>query len=383
MSIQMHSTSTNDNLGQRIHVFIGTKAQYIKTAPLLRLMQERNISYNLIDSGQHASFSSELRKELDVKKPDIFLKSKGNIKTVPEVVSWFIRYMLFAIFCPNSLRRDIFRNSKGICIIHGDTPSTLLAFVLAKRAGLKVAHIEAGLRSYNLFKPFPEEFIRIVCMRFSDYLFAPSEWAYRNIERMRIKGKSYNIGQNTNIEAVHYSLSKKGNTPNIDYEYCLITIHRVETILDKKRLYFVVDLAERIAQDTSVFFVLHDPTRVKLKKYGLLKRITEHPNITSSGLIEHSAFLALLSKAIFVVTDGGSIQEESYYLDVPCLLIRTETERREGIGQNVVLSNFDKEKVDKFLKSHKRLNRGKMVKSLHPSYRILDIIQSHRNLEGL
>jgi UDP-N-acetylglucosamine 2-epimerase (non-hydrolysing) len=379
MSHKIHSTITNDNLGQRIHVFIGTKAQYIKTAPLLRLMQKRNISYNLIDSGQHASFSSELRKELDVKKPDIFLKSKGNIKTVPEVVAWFIRYMLFALFCLKSLRRDIFRNSKGICIIHGDTPSTLLALVLAKRAGLKVAHIEAGLRSYNLFRPFPEELVRRICMRFSDYLFAPSNWAYRNLKRMRIKGKTYNIGQNTNVEAVYYSLSKKANTPNIESEYCLMTIHRVETILDKKRLYFVVELAERIAQGTSIFFVLHDPTRLKLQKYRLLRRIAEHPNITSSGLIEHSAFLKLLSKAKFVVTDGGSIQEESYYLDVPCLLMRTETERREGIGTNVKLSNFNQEKVENFLRSFRRLKRGKTVEPRHPSSMILDIIQSQRN----
>jgi len=113
------------------HVFIGTKAQYIKTAPLLRLLQEQNIKYNLIDSGQHAAFAPDLRRELGVKEPDVVLRSPGNIKTVAEAGFWFLRYILFALFRPRFVRREIFKNKPGICIIHGDTPSTLLALVSA------------------------------------------------------------------------------------------------------------------------------------------------------------------------------------------------------------------------------------------------------------
>lgn len=355
----------------QFHVFIGTKAQYIKTAPLLRLMQKRGISYNLIDSGQHASFSPELRKELGIKEPDACLESKGNIKTVKELVLWFTRYLLFSLFSPSLLRQDIFRGRDGICIIHGDTPSTLLALLLAKRAGLRVAHIEAGLRSFNVLKPFPEEIIRIICMHCSDYLFAPSDWAYQNIARMQVKGKTFNVHQNTNVEALYYSFTQAPKTLHESTKYCLMTIHRVETVLKRRRLRFVVELAERIAQQIVVFFVLHDPTRKKLQEFGWIKRITNNPNIKASGLIAHADFLSLLSGAEFVVTDGGSIQEESFYLDVPCLSMRTETERQEGIGANVQLSNFDQATVDNFLSGYDRFRSGKRIQNHKPSAHIL------------
>lgn len=358
----------------QFHVFIGTKAQYIKTAPLLRLMQKRGVSYNLIDSGQHAAFSPKLRKELGLKEPDMCLKSKGNIKTIKEVLLWFVRYMLFSLFNQSLIRKDIFGSRDGICIIHGDTPSTLLALILAKRAGLRVAHIEAGLRSFNVLRPFPEEIIRIICMHCSDYLFAPSDWAYQNIVRMHVKGKTFNVHQNTNVEALYYSLiqAPKTHPPNI--KYCLMTIHRVETILRKRRLRFIVELAERIAQRTVVFFVLHDPTRKKLQEFGWLERITTNSNIKVLGLIAHANFLSLLSGAEFVVTDGGSIQEESFYIDVPCLSMRTETERQEGIGANVQLSNFDQTTITRFLSGYTQLKRGKRVDNCQPSAKIFDIL---------
>lgn len=356
---------------QPLHVFIGTKAQYIKTAPLLRLMQKKGIEYNLIDSGQHSEFTSDLRKELDIKEPDVFLEQKGNIKSVTEVVFWFIRYLILAIFKPTFLRKEVFRERRGICIIHGDTPSTFIALILAKRAGLKIAHIEAGLRSYNIFKPFPEEIIRILCMIFSDYLFAPSDWAYENMVKMGVKGKKFNIRQNTNVEAMYYSLNKADKIRAVDKEYCLMTIHRVETILRKKQLCFVVDIAEKIAKNLDVLFVMHAPTYKKLKEFGLLKRITKNDNIITSGLMDHSSFLNLLSNADFVITDGGSIQEESYYLDVPCLVMRTETERQEGIDSNVQVCDFSNDVIETFLLKYKQVKRGRRIENMQPSAQIL------------
>jgi len=356
-----------------LRVFIGTKAQYIKTAPLLRLMQEKKISYNLIDSGQHAEFANILREELGVKEPDVYLEQKGNIKSVKEVVFWFVRYLILTLFNPSRLRKEVFKGKQGICIIHGDTPSTFVALMLAKRIGLKVAHIEAGLRSYNFFKPFPEEIIRIFCMKFSDYLFSPSDWAYENLVKMGVKGEKFNVKQNTNVEAMYYSLEKTEKMKT-DKEYCLMTIHRVETILRKQRLCFVIDLAEKIAKNLQVFFVLHDPTLKKLKDFGLLERITNNTNIYTSGLMDHSKFLALLSNANFVITDGGSIQEESHYLDVPCLVMRTETERQEGIGSNVKMSNFTGETVESFLQNYKQFKRGRRIGNMQPSLQILNTL---------
>jgi len=366
-----HSNKQKKNI---FHVFIGTKAQYIKTAPLLRLMQESGCDYNLIDSGQHAAFSPKLRKELGIKEPDFILESKGNIKTVKEALLWFLKYLSFGIFRRKFVQGEIFQGKKGICIVHGDTPSTLLALILAQRAGLKVAHIEAGLRSYNLLKPFPEEIIRIICMRRSDYLFTPSRWAHDNLIRMKVDGEIHDVEQNSNVEAMYYSLAKNSDVPSVNKKYCMITIHRVETILSKKRVMSIIGRIESISKWLHVVFIMHDPTRKKLEEYRSLDRIKNNSDISSYELMPHNHFLSLLTHAEFIITDGGSIQEESCYLDVPCLVMRSETERQEGIGENVMINGFDQSIFDVFIAGYGQMKKGKRVENMHPSQKMYDIL---------
>jgi UDP-N-acetylglucosamine 2-epimerase len=334
-------------------------------------MQQRGIDYELIDSGQHATFASGLRKELGVKEPDIALVSKGNIKSVGEAARWFLRYIAIAILRPSILKKEIFTKGPGLCVIHGDTPSTLLSLILAKRAGLTIAHIEAGLRSWNLLRPFPEELIRIICMRFADLLFAPSDWALGNLRTMKVKGQIVNLGQNTNVEALYHALETGEHPTAVERPYCLMTIHRVETILRRRRLKLVVEIAESLAKTMRVVFVLHDPTRKQLEDQGLLERIVKNEHITSTGLIEHAAFLNYLVGAEFVITDGGSIQEEAFYLDVPCLVLRRETERTEGLDANVQLAKFDRRLISAFLAEYRDLRRGQRARNRRPSEKIL------------
>lgn len=375
----MSMTSPTDPRHPQVCVFIGTKAQFIKTAPLLRLMQDQNVPYRLIDSSQHATFVTKLRRELGIKEPDAMLTSPGNIKTVPQAMLWFLRHLLLTIFRPQHLKHGIIGDASRICVIHGDTLSTLLALLMARRAGLKVAHLEAGLRSFNLFKPFPEEIIRIICMRFSEYLFAPSNFADRNLRNMGIKGRVVHIGQNTNVEALYYALDQIGERgtqadATAAGDYALITIHRVETILNRNRLEQVIELIERIAETKPVVFVMHDPTRVQLERHGQLGRLNKLKHLRIVELMDHASFLSLIEKADFVVTDGGSIQEECHYLDVPCLVMRSETERYEGFGDTVVLSHFDDEVIEAFLSSYRSLKRGERTPNKEPSKVILSVL---------
>ncbi len=358
-----------------IHIFIGTKAQYIKTAPLMRLLQQRNIPYRLIDSGQHAKTTAELRQELGVKKPDVVLHQKGNIRSVTVLVGWFLEYLFLAVFRPKKVSGEIFGGKGGVCVIHGDTLSTLVGLLLARRAGLRVAHIEAGLRSFNPLKPFPEEIVRIICMHAGHYLFAPNRWALQNIRRMNIRGaKVFNIHQNTNVEALYYSLKKGKRTEEAGTDYCVMIIHRAETILIKKRLEFIVAVMEHIAHQIPVRFVMHDPTRNKLAEFGFLERLMRNPKIRTSGLLPHSDFLRLVSEAAFLITDGGSIQEESHYLNVPCLVMRSETERNEGLGSNVRLACFSWDEVTAFLRDYPTLRRSGKVADKEPSKKILEVL---------
>jgi UDP-N-acetylglucosamine 2-epimerase len=103
----------------------------------------------------------------------------------------------YGLLRPAHVRSALFRGAGGICLVHGDTPTTLLAVVLARRAGLRVAHVEAGLRSYDYLNPFPEELIRVLVMRWSHVLFAPSAWAAANLERMGLGARCVLVGGNT------------------------------------------------------------------------------------------------------------------------------------------------------------------------------------------
>ncbi|MFH1202126.1 MAG: UDP-N-acetylglucosamine 2-epimerase [Candidatus Omnitrophota bacterium] len=332
-----------------IHIVLGTKAQYIKTAPLLRSLDKQNIPYNLIDTGQHAQFSKMLRQELEIREPDVYLKDKFDISTLWSAFIWFQKYLILATFCPGHILKNIFKDKKGICVIHGDTLSTVLSLFLAKRAGLRVAHIEAGLRSYNIFHPFPEEIIRIIAMKYSDILFAPSDWAYNNLIKMNLKSELVNMKVNTNMESTYFALSKDANFKLGVLDYCIVTIHRAETIFSKKKMKFIVNLLSEISKSRNVVFILHKPTTLSLRKFRLYEALSNSKNIKLLELLPHADFIHLLNKAGFIITDGGSIQEESFYLGKPCLILRYTTERHEGLGENVVISEFNKDKIYHFL----------------------------------
>lgn len=354
-----------------IDVVIGTKAQYIKTAPLLRLLQRQGVAFRLIDTGQHAALTPGLREALGIGAPDVQLGRAGNVKSIAEALSWAAAIVWMIIARPGYLKTRVFSVGPGYCVIHGDTPSTLLALLMAKRAGKTVVHLEAGLRSFDLLRPFPEEIIRILCMRSSDLLFAPSAWAMNNLRLLRVRGRCVQLSQNTNVEAMYHALGAADRSLIPGSPYCMITLHRVETIFSRKRLHFMLEVARRVARDRTVLFVLHDPTEKKLRDFRMLDDLAAIPGVRTLPLLPHAQFLALLEHAEFVITDGGSIQEESFYLDVPCLVMRTETERTEGVGGNVRLGHFNWPEVDSFLSDFRSLRRGAHVQNEHPSAAIV------------
>lgn len=354
-----------------LHVFIGTKAQYVKTAPLLRLLDERSVPYRLIDSGQHAALSLELRRELHVRDPDVTLGGARDVTTIPAAIRWAFIIAL-RLLDARKVRRELFGGQGGICVVHGDTPSTLLATLLARRAGLRVAHLEAGLRSRSVLEPFPEELIRRVVMRLSSLLFAPDEVAAANLRSRGLADRTVRTSANTVVDALRYSLegtSVSGTGPAV------VTMHRVENLHRPERVRGFVELVERLASQGPVTFVVHGPTE---------GAIASHRDRLAAAGVEllplqpHAAFTRLLAAAPLVVTDGGSIQEECALLGVPTLLWRAQTERPDGIGDNVVLSAYDRATVDAFVRDAASLRRPPLTTQVHPSAEILE--ELHRQL---
>jgi UDP-N-acetylglucosamine 2-epimerase (non-hydrolysing) len=352
----------------RFHIFIGTKAQYVKTAPLLRVMDARGVEYRLIDSGQHASLAEGLRRELGVRDPDHRLGGTSDVSSIPAALAWSAG-LATRLVSGDRLRREVFGGDGGICVVHGDTPSTLLSTLMARRAGLRVAHLEAGLRSWRLVHPFPEELIRVVVMRWSDLLFAPDAVALANLERMRVRGRVIPLSGNTSLEAVRHAApsGEAGGGPAV------LTMHRVENLHRRHRLKGFVELAVTIAAERPTVVVLHEPTAAALSQAGREQRLQE-AGVTTLPLVPHRQFVAMLAAAPLVVTDGGSVQEECALLGVPTLLWRDRTERPDGLGENVVLSHYDSVTVAAFLADVERYRRPVRRPSVSPSEEILDVL---------
>lgn len=339
-----------------IHILVGTKAQVIKLMPVINQLKQKDIPFNLIDLGQHSLITKELREEFKIEEPRFYLSKGSNISTLKQGLIWLLRICLKGL-SSSWVREKMFKNMDGICLIHGDTASTLIGLCLAKRAHLKVAHIEAGLRSFCWHEPFPEEIIRVITMRLSDILFAPSKWAFDNLVKMGLKEKAVLISANTSLESTLYSLSKKIDLGLPLGKFALFTVHRMENIFSRGRLEFIINLISKISDKLPVVFIQHPPTIHQLKRHKLQEKLYKQKNIYFYTILSHAHFINLLNSCEFVVTDGGSIQEESFYLGKPCLLLRRRTERKEGLGENVVLSDFRERRIDYFVDHYAEFKR--------------------------
>jgi len=334
-----------------IYVVLGTKAQMIKMAPVMVEMQKRRIEYIFIFTGQHKETINELRMDFGVKAPDITLYHGKDITRIYQMIPWAI-LVLWKYFTVKN--RLIKKSQKNIFLVHGDTISTVLGALMGKMACGEVAHLESGLRSFHLFNPFPEELQRLATFSLADIYFCPGAWAMSNLASR--KGEKVNIFQNTLLDAISIvqkkELIKKPDLPK--EKFCIVSLHRFENIVAKRNLIRVIRLVEMVAEKIQVVFVLHPPTVVHLKKFNLLSLLKKNPSIELRERYSYSRFIQLLVKSEFVITDGGSNQEECYYLGHPCILFRSVTERQEGLGGNVVISKFSHESIKDFALNYSR-----------------------------
>lgn len=360
-----------------IHLVLGTQAQYIKTVPVLWELDARRIPYRLIDTGQHAEHVSQIRQEFGIRPPDLHLRQGADVVRLGSGVAWMARWFLAGAASARMIRWRFFDEQGGVCLVHGDTASTWLGAWLAKRAGLKVAHLEAGLRSFHPFSPFPEEAFRWMTTHVADLLLAPSAWAVENLKRMRPFGKIVLLGANTGMETVQWSL-RQGSAGEAPWpNFAVATIHRLETLYSRPRLRFIIQVLLKAAESSPVVFLLHEPTRLAMKRMGFLQRLATHPKVRCRGLAPHSDFLHLLQRAQFVMTDGGSVQEESFYLNVPCLILRDRTERPEGLlpPGNAYVARWDMKRVEHFLRQPEQYRHRESLPVVRPSVRVVEALQ--------
>ena len=325
----------------RIAIVIGTKAELIKTFPIMLELQKEKKDYWFISTGQHPL--TQISKELGVKKPDFILSEEPEISTKfwSKINNNSIKWNLTMVL---KIRKLIRKLKPKYVIYHGDTMSAADAAMgssslLNPKKKWNNVHLEAGLRSGNLFEPIPEEISRQICDFFSDTLLAVSDLTEKNLKKYKNK-KIIKIG-NTIVDSViiTYEKSKKKNK-KIKEEFVLINTHRHEHLRSKERMKKIVEILSHIK--IKGIWPLHDNTRRYLEKYGLMEGIAKMKNIEITPLKNYEEFTFLMANCKYLIMDGGSIQEESLVFKKPCLILRNCTERQEGLSTGInFLSKMD------------------------------------------
>ena len=303
---------------------LGTRPEIIKMAPLISPLDEV-FDHKVIYTGQHYDYTmSEIFfKEFNLRRPDYRLDliegdSKRLCLMFPEV-------------------KDILRREDpGICIVLGDTDSTLIGGLAASELQIPLVHIEAGLRSFDM--AMPEEKNRVVVDHLSTLLFAPSKLASRNLKCEGISGNVHVVGNTIVDTCLRFkpeasklkSYEKYGLTPK---GYMVVTIHR-ESNTREEPLYKILKALMKL-HEIQMILPIHPRTRQKLIEMGFWNPLMEKSHIRVVDPMGYLEFLSLMLNARMLLTDSGGIQEEAITLQIPCLTLRENTERWETVHLGV------------------------------------------------
>ncbi len=342
----------------KIAIIIGTRAELIKTFPVMLELQKEKIQYYFIHTGQNDSGIDSICDLFGVKYPDVTLSSE------PKKSSKFKGIGLKGILWNLDIVRKIKKELKSLkelkyVIYHGDTMTTASAAIASSRLlnplkKYKNIHLEAGLRSENLFEPLPEEISRIIADYFSNILLAVSKRSKNNLKKYN-NTKKINLVGNTIIDSadIAYKIAIKRKIKILsDKKFALISIHRHENIKNRERLEKIIEILSSLK--ILSYFPLHDNTKKQLEKFNLYNKLREYKNIKIIEPLDYVNFIYQISKCQMIICDGGSLQEESLIFKKPCIILRKATERQEGLETNFqFLSKLEvektKEKVNEFL----------------------------------
>lgn len=349
-------------MSKKIYFFIGTTTELIKLAPIMAELEKRKIKYKVITSGQTKVKFEELAFLIKKSKADIMLGEKANKSSIIKFIIWSV----LTIFKTPVLRRE-FKDSNSqntYFIVHGDPVSSLIGAIVAKLYGLKLVHIESGLRSFNYLEPFPEEICRQIISKLSDYHFAPNSWALNNLKHTG--GQKINTFENTMFESYVKIPKKKRLYKN---KYFVLIVHRQEhVIFDKDKSKELIEfIFKNIPPNMKCVFIRHATTANFLESVGFKISPRLKNKIIYSSRMKYVDFVNLIRNSEFLITDGGSNQEEAYYMGLPCLLVRNYTERIEGLGENVVLSKNNKKIIKDFMSDYQKYKRKEIRYKKRPS----------------
>jgi UDP-N-acetylglucosamine 2-epimerase (non-hydrolysing) len=326
---------------------VGARPNFMKVAPLHRAIQKQTgWTSKIVHTGQHfdAKMSDVFFTQLELPEPDFFLGIGGGSHT--EVTA---KIMV-------AFEKIVEAEKPDLIIVVGDVTSTLACTLVAIKMGIKVAHVEAGLRSFD--RTMPEELNRILTDSVADYLFVTEESGMQHLKNEGVADERVFFAGNVMIDSlVRYQEKAKTTTiledlstvdcPLTTGNYIVMTMHRPANVDTEKGLQSILELIELSSQDTKIIFPIHPRTRAHMEKFGLADRLDQAKNLIMTEPLGYLEFIQLMSNATAILTDSGGIQEETTYLGVPCLTFRDSTERpiTVTLGTNQLLSDLDPKKT--------------------------------------
>ncbi len=321
---------------------VGARPNFIKVAPLHRaFLAQPEIESKIVHTGQHydACMSDVFFNQLNLPQPDHYLDvSSGTItQQTADIMLKFEKVM--ALEQPDWV------------LVVGDVTSTLACALVAMRMGVRVAHVEAGLRSGD--HSMPEEMNRILTDKVADLLFVTEQAGLDNLQREGVSNNKIHFVGNVLIDALVCYRHKASMLDTVGTlglkpgEYVLTTMHRPVNVDREAGLRNIMQILADTAQQKTVLFPVHPRTRSKLIQFDLLDQLATIPNIQLLEPQGYLQFLNLMEHAAIVITDSGGIQEETTYLQVPCLIFRDTTERPVTVefGTNQLLADLNPDTV--------------------------------------
>ena len=304
-----------------IHI-VGARPNFIKIASILRACNKIPlINSFLIHTGQHYTdnMSKTFFQDLDIPIPDVNLEvgSGSHAEQTAEIMRRVEPFLLE-------------RNPDAVLVV-GDVNSTVACALVAAKLGIKVIHVEAGLRSFD--RTMPEEINRILTDAISDLLFVSEPSGIDNLNREGINGTKVHFVGNVMIDTLEFHRKKAASSRILDdlkvqsKNYIVVTLHRPSNVDQYNALTRIVEALIEIQNEMKIVFPVHPRTLKHLELSGLKDRLSNRPNILIVEPIGYLDFLKLMSEARLVMTDSGGIQEETTILEIPCLTVRENTER--------------------------------------------------------
>jgi len=335
----MQAIRTNE---KKVCFIFGTRPEIIKIAPIVKECEKNQIPFTLIHTGQHYSENMDSVFLADLNMPPV----NYNLAVGSGSHATQTAHMLTAI------EETLLREKPAVVVVQGDTNTVLAGALVAAKLHIPVAHVEAGLRSYD--RTMPEEINRIMTGSVATLHFAPTEKSKENLLREGVDESTVYVTGNSIVDVMYENRSQAKRKSRIRRKldlkkpYALVTLHRAENTDNKHRLQQILQALKAIAEthDLTLVWPMHPRAKKQIETFGLTHLLNAIPQAYIIEPVKFFDMIALQLGSKLIITDSGGVQEEACILQVPCVTLRTSTERPESmdVGANV-LAGYDPETI--------------------------------------